>query len=179
VPESALPEKTKIAACPSCVEIARKLDPARYEIIATGSTAESIAILQSGGADMILAGRTLKPEEPKLDYYVVRDGYSLLAGQEISIFSDDLADYMIYTDQSADEIKKIFSVKNVLQTGNVYDYLGKGIIITSWENTDYSRAKIVHLYNNDGTRFEFSRRPTLYCLASCADAAGAIKSLAD
>ena len=160
-------EKIKIAVCPTYYDFVKKIDHSRYEIIFTDSTAESITFLEKGLVDFILAGRTFKPEEPQMDYHIFKEGYSFLTASEIVINEKDLIDYKIFTDQDIENIKSLFLVDEIIKVDNVYEYLDKGIIITSWENTDYSRAEIVHLLENDGKRLALSRRPTLYCPISC------------
>ncbi len=164
-------EKTKIAACPTCYELSKKLDLEKYQIINTNSTAQSIAFLESGQVDMILAGRTLKPNEPQMDYLLIDEGYSFLSNQETTIFIDQLNNYNVYTDLNAEELKEKFLIKNIQTVDNVYEYLDKGIIITSWENTDYNQAEIVHLLERDGERVKLSRRPTIYCPNVCDETA--------
>ncbi|MDZ7612280.1 MAG: hypothetical protein U5L10_05965 [Candidatus Moranbacteria bacterium] len=136
-------EKIKIAACPTCYELSKKLDLEKYQVIKTSSTAQSIALLESGRADMILAGRTLKPNEPQMDYLLIDDGYSFLSNQEITIFVDQLNDYNIYTDLDEKKLKQKFPIAKIQTVDNVYEYLDKGIIITSWENTNYNQAEII------------------------------------
>ncbi len=162
-------EKIRIAACPSCYKVAGRLDTARYKIIPTQSTSQSIALLQAGQADMILAGRTLKPGEPLLDSVALGEGYSFLGSEEISIRSSQLDDYTFFTDLDAEKISTLFGITNVTHTDDVYEYLEKGIVLTTWENTDYGKARVVHVIENDGQRFALSRRPTLYCPKTCDD----------
>ncbi len=164
-------EKIRIAACPTCYELSKKLELEKYQIIKTNSTAQSIALLESGQADMILAGRTLKPNEPQMDYLLVDEGYSFLSNQEVTIFIDQLNNYNVYTDLNEEELKEKFPIEKIQTVGNVYDYLDKGIIITSWENTDYNKAGIVHLLEGNRGRVKLSRRPTLYCPNVCDEKA--------
>ncbi len=164
-------EKIKIAACPTCYELSKKLSLEEYQIIKTNSTAHSIALLESGQANMILAGRTLKPNEPKLDYLLINEGYSFLSNQETTIFVDQLNDYNVYTDLNAEELKQEFPIEKIQTVNNIYEYLDKGIIITSWENTDYNQAEIVHILERNGERLKLSRQPTVYCPNVCGEQA--------
>ena len=164
-------EKIKIAACPSCYELSRKLDLEKYQVVKTNSTAQSIALLERGQADMILAGRTLKPNEPRMDNLLVDEGYSFLSNQGATIFIDQLNNHNIYTDLDEKELKEKFPIKKIQTVGDVYEYLDKGIIITSWENTDYSKAEIVHLLEGSGDRVKLSRSPTVYCPNVCDEQA--------
>ena len=164
-------EKIKIAACPTCYKLSKKLDLEKYQIIKTNSTAQSIALLKSGQADMILAGRTLKPNEPQMDYLLIDEGYSFLSNQGATIFIDQLNDYNIYTDLDKEELKEKLPIEKIQVVNNIYEYLDKGIIITSWENTDYNQAKIIHLLERNGERSRLSRRPTVYCPNACGEQA--------
>jgi hypothetical protein len=162
-------EKIKVATCPSCWEIAKNINSNKYEIIPTGSTAESIALLENKKVDMILAGQKLKPQEPKLKEVLIEEGYSFLNNQEATIFIDQLSNYNIYSDLDEEELKEKFPIEKIQTVSNVYEYLNKGIIITSWENTDYQRAEIVHVLKEDGSRVKLSRQPTIYYPDSCGD----------
>ncbi len=160
-------EKLKIAACPTCFEMVKTIDAEKYEIIKTGSTAESLALLENKKVDMILAGRTLKPTEQQMEYILIEDGYSFLSNKESIVYRGQLKDYTIFTDLDIETVKNAFAIENVEQVNNVYQYLDKGIVITSWENTDYTKASIVHVFENNGERVKLSRRPTIYCPDKC------------
>lgn len=169
-PLSATP--LRVAACPSCYEIAGKLDKTRYEIIPTRSTSESIFLLNGGQVDMVLSGRSLKPGEPPLDFVALGEGYSFLGPEEISIRSNQLDDYTFFTDLDAEKIRTLFGLREVTRVDDVYEYLARGIVITSWENTNYGKAHVVHAMENDDQRLALSRRPTLYCPETCGDEIG-------
>jgi len=89
----------------------------------------------------------------------------------------DLNRYDIYTNLDVALIKKLFSVEKVHQVDDVYESLDKGIVITSWENTDYARAEIVHVLQDSGEREPLSRRPTLYFSQAHAKEANDLKAL--
>ncbi len=160
-------DKTVIATCPSCLDIANRLDSDRYEIMATNSTAESIALIQSGRADAILSGRTLKPDEPLMDGHVIQDGYSFLSRQEMTVTDSELHAVTMYTDLDPETMRRSFGVENVTAVDDVYQHLDQGIAVTTWDNTDYTRAASVHVVTDTGDRLALSRRPTLYCPVTC------------
>ncbi|MFW5884988.1 MAG: hypothetical protein ACOCUF_02055 [Patescibacteria group bacterium] len=160
-------EKIKVAACPTCFEMVKNVKADKYEIIKTRTTAESIALLENGQADVIMAGRTLKPGEPKLAHLSIGEGYSFLSSQTKTILAGQLNDYDIYTDLETEGLEKKLSVEKIQKVDNIYEYLDKGIIITSWENTDYTKASIVHVLEKDNKRMALSRRPAIYCPGSC------------
>lgn len=162
-------EKIRIAVCSSCKKIADRLDPNRYEVIYTQSTSQSVTFLQAGIVEMILSGRTLKPTEPSLYQLVLGEGYSFLSTEEFTVFENSLNEYSFFTDLDVEKIKSLFALRNITQVDDVYEYLGQGIVITSWENTDYSKGRVVHVLQNDGQRFALSRRPTLYCPMECGN----------
>lgn len=164
-------EKIKIAACPTCYEMTNNLDKSKYQVIATASTAESVDMLRNRQVDMILSGRTLKPHEPGADFLIIKEGFSFLSDKTERINSNDLQKYNIYTDLDDELLKDELSLENIQKVDDVYKYLSEGIIITSWENTDYTKADIVHVMNSDGERIKLSRRPTLYCPDSCGEEA--------
>lgn len=157
----------KIAACPTYLDKLKETDSKKFKVIKTGSTAESISLLRTGQADMALAGRTLKLNEPKMDHIVIGEGYSFLSADGGVVYKDKLESYDIYTDLDPETLKNVLPVQKIESVDNIYEYLDKGIVITSWENTDYKRGEIVHLLERSGERVELSRRPTIYCPDSC------------
>jgi hypothetical protein len=171
-------KKIKIAVCPTYHKMAKNIDAEEYEFIETGATAESLNLLKNNKADMILAGRALKPTEPKLKSLLVKkEGYSFLSDQVKVIKVGDLNNYDIYTDLDSALIKKEFSIKKIHEVDDVYKFLDKGIVITSWENTDYARAEIVHVLEDSGERAPLSRRPTLYFSQTREEDANKLKFL--
>ncbi len=162
-------EKIRIAACTTCYfSVMERVGEADgYEIIRTGSTGESIRLFLQGEADMVLAGRTLRPEEPDLDHFVIEEGYSFLNDSGLLVYKDELESRKIFTDLDTQRLKSDLSLEEVVKVDDVYEYLDKGVVVTSWENTDYSQAEIVHVHKRDGQRLGLSRRPTLYCPDSC------------
>jgi hypothetical protein len=170
--------KIKIAVCPTYHKMAENIDAEEYEFIKTGATAESLNLLKNNKADMILAGRTLKPTEPKLKSLLVKkEGYSFLSDQVKVIKVRDLDNCDMYTDLDSALIKKTFSIKKINHVDDVYKFLDKGIVITSWENTDYAKAEIVHVLEDSGERAPLSRRPTLYFSQAREEDANKLTSL--
>lgn len=165
--DKAIVNKFKIAACPTCYDLIKNNQLDNYEIIPTISTAESLLLLQNKEVDMILAGRTLKFDEPDLPYLLIKDGYSILSNQEKTVYLSELSNYVIYTNLNPKVVQNFFPAQAVIKVDDVYQYLGQGIVITTWENTDYTRANIVHLLESNGSRMELSRRPTVYCAQTC------------
>lgn len=158
---------TIIAVCPTYHELAKKLDSKKYLVIETNSTADSIALLKAGEVDSIFTGRTLKPDEPQLEAHVIKEGFSFLSKNEMTIRKEELANFVIYTDLDENQLNSVFDINNIVQIDDVYKSLDKGIIITTWENTDYSKANLAHVLEDNGQRLNLSRRPTLYCLSTC------------
>ncbi len=68
-------------------------------------------------------------------------------------------------------------IDNIQEVKNVYEHLNDGIVITSWENTDYAKANIVHVMKDNGERIKLSRRPTIYCPDFCGEEARAVAML--
>lgn len=161
--------KIKIVACPTCYELAKNLNKEKYQIIRTNSTAESIEWIKKGKADLMIAGRTLQPQEPEMESITLLPGYSLLSQQGGSMYLKELENQTVYTDLDPKVIKNLFQTNNIEKVNNVYNYLKQdSIVITSWENTDYTKAKIVHLIKEtDNKRLLASRQPTLYCPKAC------------
>ncbi len=169
-------EKIIIGACPTYHWIEEKIDLNKYEFIPTTSTDQSLILLGSKQADIVLSGRTLKPNEPSFDFLVIGEGYSFLSDKGFLVYYHELDKYNIYTDLDVELVKNDLSIEKIEKVDDVYDYLEKGIVITSWENTDYSRVEIVHVLKSSGERLELSRRPVIYCSESCSDDVQEIKS---
>lgn len=170
-------KEIKVAACPTYSDKIKGTIPGKFKVIETESTAESITLLESGQAEMALAGRTLKPNEPRMDHIVAGKGYSFLSANGGVVYKDELENRDIYTDLEPETLKDIFPVQGIEPVDNVYGYLDKGIVITSWENTDHTKAEIIHLLERNGERVELSRRPTIYCPGSCGGQAEELASL--
>jgi len=152
-----------IAACPTYYyELIDQLDPKKYELFFSESTSRSVALLENNLVDAIISGRTLKPNEIDTYSLVLGKGYSFLSNVEMVVLADDLKNYNIYTDLEAEEIKNIFPINEISQVDDIYNHIDDGIIITSWENTDYNKAEIVHLMENNGRRVKLSRQPTIH-----------------
>ena len=153
------------AACPTFYYLLDEFKENGFEAIETASTAESLYYLEQDRADLIIAGRALKPKEPQFPFKVVGRGYSFIADKEFVVSEKEMGDYNFFTDLSAKKIIDDFpyiTEDRIKEIKNVYDYLSNGIIITSFENTDYSKSKIVHIYKENGSRHRFSRTPVIY-----------------
>ncbi len=157
--------KPIVAGCPTFYYMLDELSNDGVGVIKTDSTAESFYLLQQGKADLIIAGRALMPEEPKFPFEIIGPGYSFISEKELLILDKEMGDYDFFTDLPSKEIIEKFPYiihDKISKVENVYDYLSEGIIITSVENTDYSKSEIVHVYKEDGFRHRFSRAPIIY-----------------
>ncbi len=159
-------EKIKIAACPTFHYLLDKIaHDENIEVIKTSSTSENIYYLLFEEIDAFISGRKLKPEEPSLRYDIVGEGFAFLGKTEQIIFYDELNNYEYFTDQEVKKIIDKFSdleAAKIKKVDDVYSYVEDGIIITSFENTNYLKAKIVHIYSKEGQRHRFSRTPAVY-----------------
>ena len=154
--------KIRIASCPTGYELIKDMDRDKYEVIQTTSTSESLSLIVNGQADLVLAGRTLKPTEPSLGVRVIRDGYAVLGDREKTIYIDQLRDNVVYTDHESDEVKNVFDVDQVERVDDVYGYVNKYVVITDWDKVDYTKAGLIHVLNESGQRVLDSRRMALY-----------------
>lgn len=156
-----------VAACPTFYYMLEELKIIGLKTIETNTTAESLYYLEQGKADLIIAGRALKPGEPEAFFKIIGPGYSFLADREFAISEKEMINYRFFTDLSLKELTEKFphiAKDKITVANNIYDHLSDGIIITSIENTDYSRAEIVHVFREDGSRHRFSRTPVIYYL---------------
>ncbi len=154
-----------VAGCPTFYYILDKLNDNGINVVETDSTAESFYFFQQGIADLVVAGRILRPDEPEISFEVIGPGYSFISEKELFVLDKQMSEYDFFTDLSIKEIMEIFPYitrDKISEVENVYNYLSKGIIITSVENTDYSKSEIVHIYKEDGSRHRFSRTPIIY-----------------
>lgn len=158
-------EPARIAACPTFWDTIYQMDVLGRE---TQSTSESLHLLNRGYVDYVLAGRTPKPWEFQGNYIILWSGYSFLSKQSQTISDEELQTMKFYTDLGdIENIKKIFWIQNVEKVEHVYDYNQGNIIITSWENTDYSKADVVHVLHSNWERYIESRIPILYYRKQC------------
>jgi len=154
-----------VAGCPTFYYILDKLSNDWIRVVKTGSAAESFYLFQQGEIDLVLAGRALRPGEPKLSFKIIGPGYSFISNKELLIQEKEMGNYNFFTDLSSSEIINQFPYiiqEKISEVENVYDYLNEGIVITSVKNTDYSKSEIVHIYTKDGSRHRFSRTPIIY-----------------
>jgi len=154
-------ERIRVAVCPTYFKLLEPLVD-KFEIVQTNSTSESLVLLGNNLVDIVICGRILKPDEPEFEFLVLKEGYSFLSNKEIKVYSSELKDYNIYTDLDIDMLKSEFPIKKIEKVDNVYAYLSHGIIITSWDNTDYSKAGMVHLFKEENKRDRSSRQMTLF-----------------
>lgn len=157
-----LTDPTTVAACPTWHGFLPKLEVAGFETIKTKSTGQSVRAFRVGEADLFISGRPLRPEEPDLEGKRLGDGYSFISKESRSLMEDELSEIKIKTDLGKERILSDFpQIDNLKKTENVYSDL-EGVVITSYENTDYSKAEPVGVFDEYGQRLEKSRRPTLY-----------------
>ncbi len=158
-------EDLKIAGCPTFYYLLENLEKEGFSVIKTASTAESLAYLGLGVVDFAISGRRLVPSEPEFSFKVIGDGFSVFSGQSFTILDKEMDLYNFFTDLDVEEILEKFeyiSKDKIFEVEDVYDYLDYGIIITSSQNTDYSRAEIVNIFLENGKRHRYSRIPHLY-----------------
>ena len=166
VEETTTHSVVKVAVCPTFYNSISSLDKEIYPV-KTQFTSESISLLTAGKVDYVLAGRILKPGEKIFPFAILGSGYSFLSSEEKTITEKELQNLNIYTDIDVEEVNQVFTLDNVSRVSDVYNYLEEGIVITSWNNTDYSLAKPVHLVDKNGKRNLNSRIPILYCSNIC------------
>ena len=154
-----------VAACPTQHKLLPILEDGNFKTVRTSSTGESVKLLRRGQVDFIISGRKLKPNEPDWESKKIAGGYSFLAEEGFSITENEMSDFQFFTDQDSEELINYFEEldgENLRHVGDPYSRLEDGIIITSFENTDYEKAEIVNIYDGFGRRVEKTRRPTLF-----------------
>ncbi len=158
-----------IAACPTFYYRLDNLkNNENYSIILTDSTAISLEMLGKRQVDYAVGGREIMPYEPNFNYEAIGEGFSFISNESLVIYDNDLLSYTLYTDLDLDLLRSNFGDLNYEIVDDVYDYLkDNNIIITSWENSDFNRARIVHLLKDDNLRNIKSRLPTVFCQKTC------------
>ncbi len=158
-------EDIRAASCPTFWNKLYLLELNGMSITKTSSTSESIDLLESGVVDVFISGRALLPDDPELLKKIIGPGFSFISDQGMIVPLESFNKHQFYTDQNKDEVIGNFSGitdDNLKGVEDVYGYLDYGIVITSLENTDYSRSEVVHVVDRDGSRYRYSRTPTLY-----------------
>lgn len=158
--------RTRIAVCPTFADY--NLDGLfpDIELVPTNSTAQSLSMLRDDRVDHVVAGRKLLPHEEYLNFkstILENVGYSFLSSLVNSITTRDYDGVDFFTDLDVDVLKKELGIKTITKVDDVYAFLDKGVVITSVENTDYTRADLVHVFEADQSRrVRLSRTPILY-----------------
>ncbi len=158
-------EKTPtVAACPTFHYLLEELkDISEVNTVKSDSTGESLKMIENGEVDMIISGRALKEEEPRLLSQKIGDGYDFIFAEEVIILEEEMGFIPFYTDLSSEKIINDFSYiseENLSRVDNPYDYLKEGVVITSLEETLV--GEVVHVLKSDGSRVRLSRLPRLY-----------------
>ncbi len=159
----------KIALCPTYYYLENTLVSNDYEVIKTDSSSESFNLLKNNSVGLILTGRTAKPSEiiSDLDFIIVgKEDYSFLGKESDIIYNDQMQELNFVTDLDEEDLKSKFPIKNIRKVEDVYDFIDNEIIITSWENTDFDKAEIVHVLNRTGEREPLSRKLNIYYVKS-------------
>ena len=161
--------KISIAVCPTYYSLADSLDKTEYKIIKTGSSSESLGLLRNNRVEYALSGRPLKPDEGTFQReFIAKNGYSFVGQQEQTINKNNLSDEILCTDLNKIQIEAELGIENIRQMKDASSCPANGIIITSWDKTDYSKSEIIHIVNDDGSRYLLSRTPILYCHDICS-----------
>lgn len=158
-------EGNEIASCPTFWHMLEGLEDEDLEKYYTESTGQNVQGVLSGDIDAFISGRALHPEEPDLNRKILGPGFSFISDESREVFVGSLDEYEFYTDESKEEVIDSFegiTDDNLHRVEDVYGYLENGLVITSLENTDYSRGEIVHVLYENGSRHRYSRTPALY-----------------
>lgn len=162
-------EKIKIAVCPTYYNIADFFPTSEYEVVKTNSTANSLGLLNNNHVDYVLSGRPLKSSEGDFKReFISKKGYSFVSTKDKIVNTNNLEDETVCTDLDKEIIETDLNLKNVKQVQEISECESGSIIVTSWDNTDYNKFKIVHVINSDGSRHVLSRTPILYCHNKCS-----------
>ena len=157
-------KKVTIAACPTLHYLLEALkDNDKAYTVKSGSTEESLKMIGNGEVDMIISGRALKKEEPRLLFQKIGEGYDFIFEEETVVLEEEMHFIPFYTNLCLTEIIDSFtyiSEENLFEVENPYDYLTEGVVITSLENLLV--GEVVHILKSDGSRVRLSRLPRIY-----------------
>lgn len=158
-----------IAACPTFYyRLGNLKNNENYSIILTDSTAVSLEMLANLEVDYAIGGREIMPYEPNFNYQAIGEGFSFISNETLVIYDYELSSYLIYSDLDKEILIENFGDLDYNIVEDVYEYLKDGnLIITTWENSDFNKAKIVHLLKADNLRNIKSRLPTVFCQKTC------------
>ena len=166
-------EVKQIAVCPTMYGImSKEIVYDDFVFLNVDSTSEGVLLLDSGGSDFVISGRIPVQEENIGEYVHLSDGidsFSFLSNVVDMAYTSELNNYEIYTDLEEGILEMTFGLEAVEYVENVYDFSFMGILVTSWNNTDYNKATIVHIMENDTERNILSRLPTLFCKTECLE----------
>lgn len=157
--------KVGIAACPSYHHLLPALNDNNFKTVRASSTSKAVSLFQKEEVDFIISSRKLKPDEPVLESAELGEGYFFLSRRGFSASGSEMENISFYTDLDPKKIKSYFDKiqeENLTHTENPYSKIDEGVVITSFENLDYSEGELVDFYDQFGRRIDKIRRPTLY-----------------
>ncbi len=152
-----------VAGCPTFHYMLDKLDQEGISIIKTGSTGESLSLIENGLVDFVISGRSLREGEAKLSFHKIGRGYDVIHKDEIVIFEKEMGQISFLTDLDIDQVINDFeyiSDVNLVKINDLYEYLDKGVIITSLDG--HLIGNMAHILKENGSRVRLSRSPRIY-----------------
>ncbi len=155
-------EKLVAAVCPTYHHIFGK-DNEDIIVIKTDSTSESLELIKERDVNVVISGRALGKEEPRLLSQIIGEGYDFISSNEIIIFEEEMRFNQFYTNLEKEPIIKNFqyiSEENLTKIEDINDYLDRGIVITSLEG--FLIGESVHILNKNHSRVNLSRLPRVY-----------------
>ena len=153
------------ALCPTVHYMTQELEDEGIEVIKASSTPASLDYLQKGLVDFSVCSRLPAPGEPNFSYEIIGDGYSFFSAEGFLISEEEMEYFRFFTDLPVEDVLEKFSYisqDRILKVDDVYEYVREGIVITQIKNTDYSRANVVLVFDEDGQRLPYSWAPVLY-----------------
>lgn len=155
-----------VGGCPTFYSLLDELkDIEKINIVKTGSTEESLKMLDSGDLDIVISGRALKENEFEFNYKNIGYGYDFISNNEFVIKEDEMIFIPFYTDLDSRKIINDFqhiSLKNIKEVDNIDNYLDKGVVITFLD--DRIKGEVVHIFDDRDLRVRLSRNPRIYYL---------------
>lgn len=154
-----------VVACPTFHYMLEKLeDKSWVEVLETNSTLESLVLYEEGMADIIISSRALTENEPKLVSEKIGKGYDFLYKEDFPMWEEEMDLISFYTNLPPEEIindfKHITEENLIKMDGEIEEYIGKGVVITSLDG--YLSSGMAQIYKSDFSIVRLTRLPRIH-----------------
>ncbi len=154
-----------VASCPTFYYMLDKIDDIDWvNTIKSGSTAESLEYYKKGEADVVISGRPLSEDEPKLLAEKIGRGYDFIFMESFPMWEEEMELITFYTNLDKQQIIDDFQYiteDNILKLeGDVEDYITESVVITILD--DHMIGGTANIFKSDQSRVRMTRLPRIY-----------------